>query len=182
GAMSRLLGVVLAGGQARRFGSDKAIATLDRVPLLDHAVRALRPVTEDVAVVGRDSPIYASIADWPAAGLGPLGGLCGALRHARDRDFDAVLTLPCDTPSLPAGLLDDLAGRRMASFVADTPVIGLWPSALADGLNGYLGRGGNLAVRAWAKEIGAEALDGWPAIPNVNRPDDLAVLRGMAER
>ena len=180
--MTRLLGVVLAGGQARRFGRDKALAMLDGVALLDHAAQALRPVSEDIAVVGRDHPIYISIADWPAAGLGPLGGLCGALRHARDRDFDAVLTLPCDTPSLPAGLLADLAGRDVATFVADTPVIGLWTCALTDRLSDYLGRGGNRAVRAWAKEIGAEALDGWPAIPNINRPDDLAVLRGMADR
>jgi molybdopterin-guanine dinucleotide biosynthesis protein A len=178
--VTRLLGVVLAGGQARRFGGDKALATLAGIALLDHAAQALRPVTEDVAVVGRDSPTYVSIADWPAAGLGPLGGLCGALRHARDRHFDAILSLPCDTPSLPAGLLGDLAGRGVASFVANTPVIGVWPCALADRLSLYLDRGGNRAVRAWAEEIGAEALDGWPAIPNVNRPDDLKALRAMA--
>jgi molybdopterin-guanine dinucleotide biosynthesis protein A len=179
--VTRLLGVVLAGGQARRFGRDKALAMLAGTALLDHAANALRPVTDEVAVVGRDSPTYISIADWPAAGLGPLGGLCGALRHARDHHFDAVLSLPCDTPSLPAGLLGDLAGRGVASFVADTPVIGLWPSALADTLSDYLHRGGNLAVRAWAEEIGAEALDGWPPIPNINRPDDLASLRDMPE-
>jgi len=178
--VTRLLGVILAGGQARRFGGDKALATLSGIALLDHAALALRPVSEDIAVVGRDSPAYVSIADWPAAGLGPLGGLCGALRHARDCQFDAVLTLPCDTPSLPAGLLDDLARRGVASFVANTPVIGLWPSALADRLSDYLERGGNRAVRAWAEEVGAEALDGWPPIPNVNRPDDLASLRGTA--
>jgi molybdopterin-guanine dinucleotide biosynthesis protein A len=178
--VTRLLGVVLAGGQARRFGGDKALATLAGIPLLDHGAQALRPVTDEIAIVGRDSPNYVSIADWPAAGLGPLGGLCGALRHARARDFDAVLSLPCDTPSLPAGLLADLAGRGVASFVANTPVIGLWPCALADTLSDYLDRGGNRAVRAWAEEIGAEALDGWPPIANVNRPDDLAVLRGMS--
>ncbi|WP_066804651.1 molybdenum cofactor guanylyltransferase [Sphingomonas asaccharolytica] len=178
--MTRLLGVILAGGQARRFGGDKALATLAGTALLDHAANALRPVVEEIAVVGRDSPTYVSIADWPAAGLGPLGGLCGALRHARDRHFDAVLSLPCDTPSLPVGLLGDLARRSVASFVADTPVIGLWPCKLADALSDYLDRGGNLAVRVWAKEIGAEAVDGWPPIPNVNRPDDLALLRGMS--
>lgn len=178
--MTRLLGVILAGGQARRFGGDKALATLSGMALLDHAAQALRPVTDDIAVVGRDSSTHVSIADWPAAGLGPLGGLCGALLHARDRHFDAVLSLPCDTPSLPAGLLGDLAGRSVASFVAGTPVIGLWPCALAEALSDYLDRGGNLAVRAWAEEIGAQALDGWPPIPNVNRPDDLALLRGMS--
>jgi len=177
--MTRLLGVVLAGGQARRFGRDKALATLAGVALLDHAAQALRPVTDDIAVVGRDSPNYVSIADRPTAGLGPLGGLCGALLHARDRHFDAILSLPCDTPSLPAGLLGDLAGRGVASFVADTPVIGLWPCALADRLSDYLDRGANRAVRAWAEEIGAMALDGWPPIPNVNRPDDLSLLRDM---
>ena len=179
--MTRLLGVVLAGGQARRFGGDKALATFAGIALLDHAAQALRLVAEDIAVVGRDSPTYVSIVDWPAPGLGPLGGLCGALRHARDRQFDAVLTLPCDTPSLPAGLLGDLAARGVASFVASTPVIGLWPCALADRLSDYLDRGGNRAVGAWAEDIGAEALDGWPPIPNVNRPDDLAALRAMSE-
>src|SRR3954464_15142116 len=89
GTVTRLLGVVLAGGQARRFGRDKALATLAGMALLDHAANALRPVVEEIAVVGRDSSTYVSIADWPATGLGPLGGLCGALRHARDRDFDA---------------------------------------------------------------------------------------------
>jgi molybdopterin-guanine dinucleotide biosynthesis protein A len=179
--VTRLLGVILAGGQARRFGGDKALATLAGMALLDHAANALRPVVEEIAVVGRDSPTYVSLADWPAAGLGPLGGLCGALLHARDRHFDAVLSLPCDTPSLPAGLLDDLARRSVASFVADTPVIGLWPCVLADRLSDYLEHGGNRAVRAWAEEIGAEALDGWPPIPNVNRPDDLALLRDISD-
>lgn len=179
--MTRLLGVVLAGGQARRFGRDKALATLAGIALLDHAAQALRAVADEIAIVGRDSPAYVSIADWPATGLGPLGGLCGALRHARDRQFDAVLSLPCDTPSLPAGLLGDLARRGVASFVAETPVIGLWPCGLADRLSEYLEGGGNRAVRAWAEEIGAEALDGWPPIPNVNRPDDLALLRDMPE-
>ena len=43
--MTRLLGVVLAGGQARRFGGDKAVATLAGIALLDHAAQALRPIS-----------------------------------------------------------------------------------------------------------------------------------------
>src|SRR5438067_308227 len=61
GTVTRLLGVVLAGGQARRFGDDKALATLAGMALLDHAAQALRSVTDDIAIVGRDSPTFVSI-------------------------------------------------------------------------------------------------------------------------
>ena len=38
----RILGAILAGGQARRFGSNKALARLHGEPLIAHAARALR--------------------------------------------------------------------------------------------------------------------------------------------
>ena len=39
--MGRVAAVVLAGGESRRFGTDKLAAVVDGLPLLDRAVAAL---------------------------------------------------------------------------------------------------------------------------------------------
>ena len=81
----KILGAILAGGQSRRFGSDKAVATWHGKALLDHVADALRPSCAQLIVVGRTWPGLETIADYPAPGLGPLGGLAGALAGAPKR-------------------------------------------------------------------------------------------------
>ena len=174
--MVRVLGVVLAGGRALRFGSDKAAAILGGRTLLDHALESLRPVVAAVAVSGRANPVEIAIADWPAADLGPLGGLCGALYYAAANGFDGVLTTACDTPSLPRALLDALLLQGAPAYCADTPVIGYWPTALAGALSDYLTGDHDRSVRAWAASAGAVPIAS-PSIPNVNRPEDLERLK-----
>ena len=126
----RLLGAILAGGRATRFGSDKALAVLDGRPLIAHAADVVHEMASKIVVCGRDVAPEGmeTIPDWPTPDLGPLGGLCGALRYAAAHEFDAVLTIGCDTPVLPAGLLDRLTNSGGASFVRQTPIIGYWPT------------------------------------------------------
>ena len=47
----KLLGAVLAGGESRRYGRDKAMELVAGVPMLHRAIRALEPVTDDVVVI-----------------------------------------------------------------------------------------------------------------------------------
>ena len=81
--MIRLLGAVLAGGQSMRFGKDKASERLGDLTLLQHAVHALQAQAETVIVVGRERLDVKWAPNWPEPGLGPLGGLCFALREGR---------------------------------------------------------------------------------------------------
>jgi molybdenum cofactor cytidylyltransferase len=46
-----IVGLLLAAGGARRFGSQKLVATLDGAPLVRHAAQALAQVTNDLIVV-----------------------------------------------------------------------------------------------------------------------------------
>ena len=48
----KLLGLILAGGQSSRFGSDKAAALHQGRPLINHVADALRPHVDALAVAG----------------------------------------------------------------------------------------------------------------------------------
>lgn len=166
----RLLGAVLAGGASSRFGSDKALAIFAGKPLIGHSIAALSRQVESLVIVGRDWPGVTRVDDLPAPGLGPLGGLCGALAHAASQGFDAVLCVPCDTLGLPP----DLAARLSPgpSVASGQRSIGLWPTSLGPALLARLASGDSRAIRVWAAACDAREVDCGP-LHNINTPDDL---------
>lgn len=171
------LGAILAGGAARRFGSDKALAEWRGQQLIDHVRAALAPHCDAVLVCGR--PGADAVPDRPAAGQGPLGGLNAALHAAADLGYRQVLVAPCDTPDLPAALLATLAAGGSSAFVAELPVLGIWQADLAPRCDAYLRGTGRRSMRAWGEHVGARAID-WPKpIANINSIDDLAGLTGF---
>ncbi len=175
--MSRVLGVVLAGGQSRRFGSDKALARIDGTTLLDRAVARLAAQCDAVVVAGRDDAPAPVLADAPSAGLGPLGGLSAALNHAAAHGFDEVLSIPVDGVDLPDDLLGEL--RPAPAHCATAPVIGLWPVAAAAPLSAMLAgdKPRGPAMRAFADAVGARAVP-LSKIPfNINTLVDLAAAQ-----
>ena len=176
GSGIRTAGVVLAGGRSDRFGSDKAAALWRNRPLVDWSVAALAPYCEVIFVSGRDHPTHIRVTDRPEPDLGPLGGLAGALFAAKERGCDRLLSLPCDTPDIPAGLLVRLCAQDGTAFVESCPVIGVWSVADAARLESWLVSGKPRAVHAWTDEIGAVAIPAGGPIPNINRPGDLAHL------
>lgn len=166
-----ILGAVLAGGRSSRFGSDKALALLEGRPLIAHVIDALASQVDAILVCGRQWQGLAWVADRPAGDLGPLGGINAALHYARDRGFDAVVTAPCDAPRLPPGLVTELG--RGAAIVADLPVVGRWPAALADRLDAHLALCQDHSVRRWARDVEAMTVTLPVALENINRPQDL---------
>lgn len=164
----RILGAILAGGESRRFGSNKAAAALDGRMLIDWVRAALAPQVDALVICGPDG-----LGDRPAGRLGPLAGINAALHVARE--FDAVLSVPCDAPRLPVDLRLRLEAVGAPSFIEDAPVIGLWPVALAELLDEHL-IGADRSMRGWARRIGARGVQLDRPILNVNTPDDLARL------
>lgn len=167
-----LLGAILAGGQSRRFGSDKAMAVIDGKRLIDRVADALQGQCDAVVLCGRVEPGFDCLPDLPQPGLGPLAGLNAALHHALTAGFDAVLCSPCDVPNLPLDLKRQLGGQGPA-FVDSQPVIALYPASLARRCSAYLEQG-RRSLYGFGEEVDARPVSIRPPLRNINYPADLA--------
>ena len=151
-----ILGVVLAGGQSTRFGSDKALAELGGQTLLARAFDTLTGFCELVVVAGRERGPGHVIPDWPHANMGPLGGIAAALRLARDEGYESVLSLGVDSLGLPDNLLERLSPGP--AYVESQPVVGLWPTGTVDAIETLLLAEGKHSMLAFAEAVGAKAV------------------------
>ncbi len=174
-----ILGAVLAGGLSSRFGSDKALARLGGISLIERAVAMLDRWCGQVIAVGRTNAPVPCVPDWPGPGLGPLGGIAGALRHGSENGFSAVITCGVDSLGLP----DDLPDLLMPApaYVADQPVIGLWPVSALGAVETILRGTGKHSMWALAEAVGARAVTLAAPTLNVNTPGDLAGIAGKAD-
>lgn len=170
-----ILGVVLAGGRSTRFGSDKALAVVDGQTLIERAVEQLAHWCGAVVVAGRPAAPAPTVQDWPAPGMGPLGGLAAALRHAQAHGFDTVLSVGVDSLGLPPDLPALLAPAP--ACLASQPIVGLWPADAAGAIAALLESDTSHAAYAFAQAVGARmvVLDREPS--NINTPGDLPVRR-----
>lgn len=93
--------VVLAGGQSRRFGYDKALLRLGFETLLERTISKLLTVTRETVVVGPRAGLVfptrvRAVAD-ELPGAGPLAALLTGLRACQ---YPLALVVSCDLPFL----------------------------------------------------------------------------------
>lgn len=196
----RCVGVLLAGGAARRFrGMPKGLALVDGLRIADRALAALRGATDRQIVVANDAraahwfPGMRIVAD-AEEGLGPLQGLRTALAAA---DGEPVVVVAWDMPFVTAALLGALRSVGEAGAPAVVPIGGTVPrveplcayygtGALAT-CDALLARGERRAAAlhealSGACTLGGAALSafGDPArlLLSVDTLDDLAMLGG----
>lgn len=165
-----ILGALLAGGQSRRFGRDKAQTLLNGQYLIDHIIHGFSQEVDDLVICGRSWRNMRVIDDRIGPRQGPLAGLEVALHHARQRGYSHVATAPVDIMPFPVGIVRHLIGTGPA-VLADQFLIGLWPTSLADRLTRHM-EAGERSFRSWIAHCGARC----PTFPgqriNINRPDD----------
>lgn len=196
-----ICGLVLAGGRSRRFGSEKAMALLDGRPMIDAAVAYLKASCDLVAV---GAPAESAAGEWaqaqgldrltddPALPQGPLTGVLAGLRWAAARAADRLATIPCDTPRLPAGLIERLSASLdtgHAAAVARTadglhPLCGVWRADLGDVFARAMASGDHPPVREVLGLLKAEAVwfEDADAFLNVNTAQDLLAVKGRPKR
>jgi len=137
-------GVVLAGGRSSRYGSNKALAVVDGVPLIQRVVGVLEPIFQRVYVI-TNSPAEYEFLGLPMfrdliPGLGPLGGIHTALRRMPEaRGFFTA----CDMPRLNGRLI-----RHMVDQARDVDAVVPRISGMLEALHAVYARSCLPAIQA----------------------------------
>jgi molybdopterin-guanine dinucleotide biosynthesis protein A len=99
-------GIILAGGQSRRMGRDKAFLDFDGAPLIARVIERIQQVCPEAIVVANDVEAYARfgvpVVRDVYPGKGSLGGIFTGLQAAH---AEYALAVACDLPFLNEGLL-----------------------------------------------------------------------------
>lgn len=123
--------VVLAGGRATRLGgANKARLEVGGVPLIDRVIAALRPLADQIVVVGHLAgevarPGVEVVPDAFPSGS-TLVGIYSGLRAARN---DLALVVGCDMPFLSTPMLRMIA-RMAEGYDLAVPRVGTMLEAL----------------------------------------------------
>jgi molybdopterin-guanine dinucleotide biosynthesis protein A len=101
-----MTGIVLAGGENRRMGKDKAFLSLAGRPMIEHVLKALSDSVERVIIVTNSPEAYASydalVVTDAGDRRGPLTGIYSGLLRSPD---EYNLVVACDMPFLNSRLL-----------------------------------------------------------------------------
>ncbi|WP_391488940.1 molybdenum cofactor guanylyltransferase MobA [Leclercia tamurae] len=188
--ISRITGVILAGGKASRMGGkDKGLQELNGLPLWQHVARTLYKQVSTIVVSANRNiatyqesgyPVYADLlANYP----GPLAGMLSVMQQC---DAEWFLYCPCDTPFIPDCLAERLVKNRGSAPVVwahdgdrDHPTIALMHRQLIPVLENYLAAG-ERRVMIFMRQAGGHSVDFSDmkqAFINMNTPEEMQAVQ-----
>ena len=186
--MTKITGLILAGGRGSRMGSvDKGLQFFKGKPMVAHVLTRIQPQVDEILINANRS-----IEDYEKFGFqvipdaidgfaGPLAGLHIGMTHAT---HPLVATVPCDSPFLPLDLIARLTTALHAAdaelAVAKTfdqphPVFCLVKTSLAPHLQAFL-ESGQRKIDKWyntLKIVEVQFNDEEAAFSNINTIDEL---------
>lgn len=196
------LGLILAGGLARRMGGgDKPRTSIGGVTILARVLERFAPQCTRLILNANGDParfadaglpvVADDVPDFAGPLAGVLAGLDWAAAHAPDVAY--VASVPSDCPFLPRDVVKRLHDAREASGKPLAcarsgewrhPVVGVWPVALRDDLRRAVTQEDLRKIEIWTARHGV-ALADWPVDPvdpffNVNTPEDAAAAERLA--
>jgi molybdopterin-guanine dinucleotide biosynthesis protein A len=151
GGVTRVVGLILAGGRASRMGGEKPLTEFRGKPLIAHAIERARPQVDELLINAAEPERFAGfgcpvISDGIGGYQGPLAGVLAGLDwvHANRKNASWLATFACDAPFFPANLVERLiagtestcAGIAVAASATDLgaqqhPVFAVWSTAIA---------------------------------------------------
>jgi molybdopterin-guanine dinucleotide biosynthesis protein A len=187
--LSSVTGLILAGGKGSRMGGvDKGLQAFRGKRLVDHVYERFAPQVGGVIInANQNHEEYKTfgvrvVSDAIGGYAGPLAGLHAGLSVSK-RPF--LASVPCDSPFLPADLIErlyqriDESGAELA--VAKTgdqphPVFSLMRRGVLDHLAEFL-KGGGRKIDAWYATLNVVEVafdDEADAFSNFNTLEELA--------
>lgn len=196
------LGVILAGGLARRMGGgDKTMRAIAGRPILDHVIERLAPQCASLILNANGDPSRFGLWGLPVVPddlpdfAGPLAGVLAALDWTalHHPAIEWVVSVAADCPFLPRDLVvrmqTDRAAMQAELAVAASgdqshPVVGLWKVSLRDELRHALVVEECRKIDRWTARYRLVTTQ-WPVTPvdpffNANTPDDVAEAEALA--
>ncbi len=198
------VGVVLAGGQARRMGGgDKTRIRVGGMTILERVLARIAPQCARLVLnAAGDAARFADsglavIADSVPDHAGPLAGVLAGLDWAASEapEIAWLVSVPGDCPFLPRDLVARLHQARLAaggqiacaaSGERRHPVVALWPVALRADLRRAVTEEGLRKVDQWSARYRRGVAE-WPIAPvdpffNINPPEEAAEADRIAAR
>ena len=171
-----MVGVILAGGESIRMGTDKAMLLLNGLPLIQRIAGILHGVFDKVVIVSdRGNPYrFLNLPVYPdiEKNCGPLGGIHSAFVH---EDAQSLFVVGCDTPFISTGLvnyicdfesLDDIKVPTMGGQVH--PLCGVYNRRIMLQLEENL-RAGLLSVEFLLEKVHPAIIPVTPDLPFYDR-------------
>ncbi|OGX13052.1 MAG: hypothetical protein A3I71_01130 [Omnitrophica WOR_2 bacterium RIFCSPLOWO2_02_FULL_63_16] len=188
-------GLILAGGQSRRMGRDKARLPWGAVTLIEHVIDTVRPLVEELIVSVRDARQVPRLAVHVVEDLVPdahaLGGLYTGLRAASyARCFVCACDAPFLHPALIRFLIEQADGYDLVVPETDEglhPLHAVYATSIVPVIEAQL-RARRLSLRALArkvcvKRVAPKLLARYDptglSFLNLNTPEDYVKARGM---
>jgi molybdopterin-guanine dinucleotide biosynthesis protein A len=169
-----LTGILLLGGESRRFGSAKALARVGSETLAERAWALLGEACERRLAVGKASdalPLDFDVLDDGFALRAPLAGLVAGLRAA---STELCAVVPVDCPLLTVEAVHELAAACLDAAVPQTgPLPGAYRRSVLPILERRLGASELRLRDALAELRVAEVALPAELLLNVNSPEDL---------
>ena len=170
-----ILGVVLAGGQSKRFGQDKSQVQLGGKILIDYILLEILDQFNEILIISNNdikflnSKKITKIEDYKKD-LGPLGGVLTAMKWIKknNRDYKWISTFPSDTPFFKKKYLSDFVKniddkKSKLFFIKSNDkrhnIFGLWSTELLDRLEDDVTNKGERKVEIWANKVGVKTIN-----------------------
>jgi molybdopterin-guanine dinucleotide biosynthesis protein A len=179
---------ILCGGQAKRFGQDKALYRVNGRPMLLQILDKFKPFSEDVFLQGavngfsEEANIYPDLVE----ARSPLGGIYSSLVNAR---YEKLFVVACDMPFVDVRILHELLEHEEHDIVVPRwrsghfePLCALYSKSLIPGIEAQI-KEEDFKISKLFDNVSLGTLDideligngrlATGCFRNINRPEDL---------